>query len=59
MPAAATDDSAMTTFAAARGFSLGLVPFEGAPVVTCAQASGASSLLPSLAILGLVAAVVA
>jgi len=54
----AADEAALTTAAANRLFS-GLAAIEGAPVVTCTQASGAASLLPSLAILGLIASVVA
>jgi len=48
------DNTALTTAAAAQAF--GLKPFDGAPAVTCTQNSGSFSLIPSLAILGLIAA---
>jgi len=59
--AAASADDVATLTAAGKGGSFGgssMLPFDGA-VGTCMQAAGAASLIPSLAILGLIAAVVA
>jgi len=53
------DPAALTVAAALGLFSGGLIPFAGVPTVTCTQASGANALMPSLAIMGLIAAVVA
>jgi len=55
----AVDEAALTKAAADKLFSFGLAAIEGTPVITCTQASGAASFLPSLAILGLIASVVA
>jgi len=55
----AADEAALTKAAADKLFSSPLAAIEGTPVITCTMASGAASFLPSLAILGLIASVVA
>lgn len=57
---ATADNAALGKLAKDRGF-WNLLPFDAVaiPAITCTKASGAASLIPSLALLGLIAAVVA